>query len=90
MGSSRRERGRRRDVLYFAAEDELHGSSLWRADGTGGGTRLVVDPDPAYGFELAPYIVAELNGTVFLKSRTSEDVALWASDGTATGTAPLI
>lgn len=36
-------------VLYFAANDGVHGQELWRTDGTPGGTALAADINPGPG-----------------------------------------
>ncbi len=36
-------------VLYFAANDGVHGQELWRTDGTSGGTGLAADINPGPG-----------------------------------------
>ena len=33
--------------MYFAADDGVNGEELWVTDGTGGGTQLVKDINPA-------------------------------------------
>lgn len=34
------------DAIFFVGHDEQHGRELWRTDGTGAGTTLVVDANP--------------------------------------------
>lgn len=72
--------------LYFAADDEVHGSELWTSDGTAGGTVLLADLFPG-PFSSHPDNLTVAGGRLFF---TADDGAhgseLWESDGTAAGT----
>jgi ELWxxDGT repeat protein len=68
------------DVLYFAANDDLHGPRLWKSDATSAGTMMV----SGIG---GPVEMVNLNGTLFLMISTDDGhPALWRSDGTPQGT----
>jgi ELWxxDGT repeat protein len=74
-------------TTYFAANDGLTGTNLWKTDGTAAGTVLVVDLDPATNQSrrvaaLTPYA----GGFAFVAERPSDIWDLWVSDGTAAGT----
>jgi ELWxxDGT repeat protein len=72
-------------VLYFAADDTVSGSELWRTDGTREGTFLAVDIVPGYvGSDLADLTVA--GGRLYFSRYTD---GLWVSDGTTSGTRKL-
>lgn len=86
------------DILFFVANDGVHGCELWRSDGTVAGTFLVKDtypeavcavrlqPDPLQAVAyIAPQSLTMLDGTLYF---TADDV-LWKSDGTETGTVPV-
>ena len=73
-------------TLFFAADDGVHGSELWRSDGTETGTVLVTDINPGAsdGF---PRYLTEVGGTLFFTARDGvHGQELWRSDGTETGT----
>jgi ELWxxDGT repeat protein len=52
-------------ILYFAANDGVHGQELWRTDGTPGGTGLAVDINPGAGSS-NPIPLAALGGQLAL------------------------
>jgi ELWxxDGT repeat protein len=79
------------NAIYFQAADELHGSELWRTDGSEEGTWLVKDINPGTGSSsttVALYHMAEVNGlTFFWADEPVHGVELWMTDGTEAGTA---
>ncbi|HEX6901621.1 MAG TPA: ELWxxDGT repeat protein [Thermoanaerobaculia bacterium] len=73
-------------VLYFAANDGVHGSELWRTDGTAVGTFLVADLRPGpQGSN--PDELTDLGGHLFFQADNgASGPSLWKSDGTAQST----
>jgi ELWxxDGT repeat protein len=71
--------------LYFQAADSIHGTELWKSDGTAAGTAMVKDINPTGdGF---PYYMAAFNGSLYLRANDGvHGYELWKSDGTAAGT----
>jgi len=70
-----------RGEAYFAADDGVHGSELWRTDGTAAGTRLVADvnPGPGYG---QPYELVALDDRLLFAAWDATGGGLWSTDGT--------
>jgi uncharacterized protein (TIGR03118 family) len=68
-------------TLYFTANDGIHGTELWKSDGTANGTQLVADivPGPNGSF---PTGLTAGNGEIIFAVGS----AVWKSDGTAAGT----
>jgi ELWxxDGT repeat protein len=66
-------------TLFFAANDGVDGTALWRSDGTAAGTVMVapVSPGPMTVFDGELFFGADLGG-------------LWKSDGTAAGTVMVV
>ncbi|MEN7551091.1 ELWxxDGT repeat protein [Rapidithrix thailandica] len=75
--------------LYFTANDGVHGTELWRTDGTPAGTTLVSDiNEGAYGS--IPRDLTSHEGKLYFSAYTEESgVELWISEGTDATTLQL-
>ena len=86
-------------VLYFIADDGVHGDELWRSDGTMGGTNMVIDLNPTRQAIVGGSIVNENPGTnfgeivagdekIFFSAAVGNDEIreLYVSDGSNSGT----
>ncbi len=71
--------------LYFLAADDVHGTELWRTDGTPAGTELVADVYPGAGNGAESVKPATVNGTLFFVGNNGSDgPELWAIPNTLT------
>jgi ELWxxDGT repeat protein len=77
-------------VMYFAADDGIHGNELWRSDGTAAGTFMVMDIEPAIASS-SPYDITAVNGKIYFSATTADNgTEPWVSDGTEGGTQLLM
>ena len=77
------------DYFYFAADDGINQTQLWKSDGTTLGTVMVKRIHPTLGS--FPYNLTVLNNMLFFRSSGDGVVPnlndeLWRSDGTEAGT----
>jgi ELWxxDGT repeat protein len=73
-------------TVFFAANDGVHGSELWKTNGTSAGTVVVKDVAPG-GYGSYPAYLTNVNGTLFFTAPDGpHGTVLWKSNGTAAGT----
>ena len=75
-------------ILYFTADDGVHGTELWKSNGTAGGTELVADLRPGDAFSSsAPGGLVSFNGQLFFTADDgSHGRELWTTNGMGGGT----
>ena len=74
---------------YFAANDGVHGSELWKSDGTINGTSLVKDLQPGKSGS-TPTGFNVIDGHVLFFAEIDTSWYLFTTDGTAAGTTALV
>jgi len=81
-------------LLYFAADDGIHGRELWRSDGTPGGTTIVKDIYTGNDDAIFSDLI-NVNGLVCFTAAYESDSGLiiggiWQSNGTPEGTMMIV
>lgn len=73
-------------VLLFTAYEGVHGTELWRSDGTEAGTQLVKDIAPGYQDSYVEMVTVFHNEIYFSADDGNHGPELWKSNGTEAGT----
>ncbi len=85
-GSAPRFLTRAADLVFFRANDGVHGVELWATDGTAQGTRLVRDIRPGEAGS-GPTLLTPVGSRVYFTAVDGvHGRELWVSDGTRAGT----
>jgi ELWxxDGT repeat protein len=85
-GSNPRELTNAAGLVFFTADDDVHGRELWITDGTAAGTRLIRDIRPGPGGS-RPRKLTPVGGRLyFVATDGTRGRELWVSDGTRAGT----
>ena len=78
-------------MIYFVADDGIHGNEFWRSDGTAAGTYMVKDIAPGVNSSLI-FDITAVNGKIYFTDYDyiGSGYGAWVSDGTESGTQLLI
>ena len=79
-------------ILYFYANDGVHGFELWRSDGSETGTYMIKDINSGsnYNYSSYPREFVLLNGTIYFIANSTAGSSLWKTNGTEAGTIKII
>ncbi|HYV95229.1 MAG TPA: hypothetical protein VE978_25870, partial [Chitinophagales bacterium] len=75
-------------MFIFSASDSIHGRELWITDGTVAGTTMIKDLIVGSSGS-DPNSPLSLNNKIIFTASLPPNQAIWATDGTSTGTYPL-
>lgn len=75
-------------ILLFGATDGVHGTSLWKTDGTAVGTSLVRNVAP-FPSNARPFQLTVAGGKAFFGATDGVRDRLWQTDGTTAGTSAI-
>jgi ELWxxDGT repeat protein len=75
-------------LLYFTADDGIHGSELWVSNGTVSGTVMFKDLNTSGGSE--PFNLTVCGNQLFFNAINNKGKELWVSDGTVAGTSMVL
>lgn len=76
-------------VLFFTANNRVHGHELWKSDGTAAGTVLVKDMTPGTGSSTVRDMTSVGSQLFFRRFVSGGNMELWRSNGTESGTVSL-
>jgi len=77
------------ELLFFVADDGVHGAEPWVSDGTVAGTSMIADLCPGECDSVPQPLGVVAGRVVFFASTPGAGVEPWATDGTAAGTRML-
>jgi ELWxxDGT repeat protein len=78
-------------TLYFAANDGVNGTELWKSDGTQAGTVMVKNINAIAGNSSLPRSLTAVGDTLyFVASDGGNNFELWKTDGTEAGTVQVV
>jgi ELWxxDGT repeat protein len=74
------------DLLLFAADDGVHGVELWKSDGSGAGTSMIMDIFPGRESSYPESFTVVAGTLYFVAENDMTGRELWKTDGTPSGT----